>query len=227
VESSISFPGAFVDRDGTEQITWLVNPSTRHVPRGTTGYEIETTIRGVPFWGYDFDGLEPRDPNQAIAAGLSLSRLSGELADSVIRGDLPCTVEVDGLRARAVITFTLMLLNAERQDLSPKSLHLSLAIAGQRCDVDDDWFEDGILQLDQAASRIGPRLVCCATCLYSDYSPGGHGLTGMRCHRGAKAQYLAVRSKLDYWRVPVTEDVMETYLCPEYERRIPGTGYRG
>ena len=49
----------------------------------------------------------------------------------------------------------------------------------------------------------------------------------MSCHRDAKEQYLAVRSKLDYWSVPVTEVVMETYVCPEYERRIPGTGYRG
>lgn len=49
----------------------------------------------------------------------------------------------------------------------------------------------------------------------------------MRCHRGAKAQYLAVISKRDYWSVPVTEDVMETYVCSDYERRVPGTGYRG
>jgi hypothetical protein len=45
-------------------------------------------------------------------------------------------------------------------------------------------------------------LACCVTCLYSDYSPGGHGLTGIRCHRGAKEQYLAVRKKADYWSVP-------------------------
>jgi hypothetical protein len=231
MESGFSFPGAFTDRHGTEQITWWVSPSTRRQPPGVMGYEIETTIRGVTFWGYDFDGLEPREPDQAIAAGLPLSRLSGELADSVIKGDLPCTIEVDGQRAPAVVSFTLTLPSAERgperQDPSPKNLHLSLTVADQRCEVDDDWFEDGVLRLDRAARRVGARLVCCVTCLYSDYSPGGHGLMGMSCHRGAKAQYLAVRSKLDYWSVPVTEDVMETYLCPEYERRIPGTGYRG
>jgi hypothetical protein len=33
------------------------------------------------------------------------------------------------------------------------------------------------------------QLVCCITCLFSDYSPAGHGLTGIRCHRGAKEQY--------------------------------------
>ncbi len=49
----------------------------------------------------------------------------------------------------------------------------------------------------------------------------------MLCHREAKVQYLAVRSKADYWSVPVTERVPETHLCAEYERRVPGTGYRG
>lgn len=231
MESGFTFPGAFTDRRGTEQITWRVSPSTRRQPPGVMGYQIETTIRGVSFWGYDFDGLEPRDPDQAIAAGLPLGRLSGDLSDSVIKGDLPCTIEVDGQRAPAAVTFTLTLPSTEngpeRQFRSPENLHLRLTVEDQRFDIDDDWFEDGVLRLDQAARCVGARLLCCATCLCSDYSPAGHGLLGMRCHRGAKEQYLAVRSKHDYWSVPVTEDVMETYFCPEYEQRIPGTGYRG
>jgi hypothetical protein len=231
MESGFSFPGAFTDRQGTEQITWRVIPSARRQPQGVMGYQIETTIRGVTFWGYDFDSMEPRDPDQAIAAGLPLSRLTGDLASSVITGDLPCTIELDGQRTAATVTFTLALgsadLGPERQYPSPKNLHLTMTIADHHLDVDDDWFEDGVLRLDQAARRVGAGLVCCVTCLYSDYSPAGHGLMGMRCHRGAKGQYLAVRAKRDYWSVPVTEDVMETYLCPEYERRVPGTGYRG
>jgi hypothetical protein len=66
-----------------------------------------------------------------------------------------------------------------------------------------------------------------ATAAGLSLSQGGHGLMGMRCHRDAKQQYLAVTSKRDYWSVPVTEVVTETYLCPEYQRRVPGTGYRG
>lgn len=30
------------------------------------------------------------------------------------------------------------------------------------------------------------------------HSPAGHGMSGMLCHRDAKEQYLAVRSKGDY-----------------------------
>ena len=114
MDSGFSFPGTFADRHGTEQITWRVSPSTRRRPPGVMSYEIETTIRGVTFWGYDFDDLQPRDPAQAIAAGLPLSHLSGELADSVIKGDLPCTIEIDGQRAPSVVTFTLTLPRAER-----------------------------------------------------------------------------------------------------------------
>jgi hypothetical protein len=49
----------------------------------------------------------------------------------------------------------------------------------------------------------------------------------MYCHRDAKEQYLAVRSKDDYWDVPATEHVMETHRCAEYAQRVHGTGYRG
>jgi hypothetical protein len=46
---------------------------------------------------------------------------------------------------------------------------------------------------------------------------------------GYKAEYLKVRTKGEYMRVMnrYTERVQETYLCPEFERRKPGTGYRG
>ncbi|HSY47275.1 MAG TPA: hypothetical protein VLC46_00525 [Thermoanaerobaculia bacterium] len=70
----------------------------------------------------------------------------------------------------------------------------------------------------------------CINCLHSDYSPYGHGLFGyMTCFRNRKAEYLRVKSKDDFWKVHdhFEEMVQETYLCPEFERRVPGTGYRG
>ena len=76
----------------------------------------------------------------------------------------------------------------------------------------------------------GSYLRACITCAYSDYSPGGNGLFGgLACFRGHKAEYLAVRSKrdlLDIWDKR-TGFVQETYLCPEFDRRQPGSGYRG
>jgi hypothetical protein len=82
--------------------------------------------------------------------------------------------------------------------------------------------------LGDLSRQIEPlRWECCLTCLLSDYSPAGVDLVGMRCHRDARSRYLAVRSKSDYWGVPVTEEVPEFYRCDSYEPRIPGTGYRG
>lgn len=64
------------------------------------------------------------------------------------------------------------------------NLQLTTTIGGERFEVTDDWFEDGVLRLDKALPP-GVQLACCVTCLFSDYSPGGHGLMGMSCHRDA------------------------------------------
>jgi Family of unknown function (DUF6304) len=219
----LSFQGGYEDRQGREAIVWQAEPSNR---RGVPGYEFHTVIRGTQFWGYDFDGLEPVDRDAAKTAGFSLSP-GGDLEDCSLTGELPCSVSQAGRIVPSVVSFRLDLYPRRGADVyNPKNLQLTTTIGGERFEVTDDWFEDGLLRLDKALpSEV--RLVCCVTCLFSDYSPGGHGLMGMRCHRDAKQQYLAVESKHDYWSVPVTEEVMETYLCPQYQRRIPGTGYRG
>jgi Family of unknown function (DUF6304) len=184
-----------------------------------------TAIRGIDLRGMDFDSMEPADPS-AAAGKLPLNQ-AGELTGCVLSGDLPCTIAVDGQRRPATIAFSLDLRPGTAVPPGPAhTLTTSLDLDGVTYQVADDWFEGGVERLEQALPP-GVQLVCCFTCLFSDYWPAGHGLTGIRCHRGAKEQYLAVRSKADYWPVPVTEEVPETYLCEEYQRRIPGTGYRG
>ena len=109
-------------------------------------------------------GSGPDQPAEAMAAELSLGRLSGELADPVLRGDLPCTIEVaDGRRESAFLSFALTLPSADRsaeRTPGPKFLRLSIVIAGEHFEVTDDWFEDGVLRLDQAVHAAGARLVC-------------------------------------------------------------------
>ena len=89
---------------------------------------------------------------------------------------------------------------------------MSLGCDATGVEIVDEWFEEGVLRLETALPG-DLRLRCCVTCLYSDYSPEGHGLIGMFCHRGAKERYLTVSSKAEYWGVPVAEEVVETYLC--------------
>jgi hypothetical protein len=219
---ALTFAGSYQDQHGREAVVWRIESTDRY---RLPALDFATTIRGIEVRGPDFDALEP-----AVAA-VGVDRLplnsAGELSDCILGGDLPCTVDAGDRRRPGTITFSLDLRPQDsRSPRAPQHLHLSLALAGVTYEVTDEWFEEGVQRLE-AALPAGTTLVCCVTCLYSDYSPGGHGLTGIRCHRGATEQYLAVRKKADYWGVPVTEEVPETYLCSEYQRRIPGTGYRG
>jgi len=179
---------------------------------------LHTTIHGVHYWGYDLDGLTTDDDTVHLDG-------SG-LATCVISGELPCMVD-RGERRETTVTFVLDLKAvSEGNDPRPRYLRLSITVGGHTYEVADEWFESGLPRLERELPE-GVSLVCCVTCLFSDYSPGGHGMVGMDCHRGAKQQYLAVKSKEDYWAVPRTEEVLESHVCSEYQRRIPGTGYRG
>jgi hypothetical protein len=219
---AMTFEGSYEDQRGREAVLWRIEGTDRY---RHPSFEVAATIRGVDVRGGDFDVLKPAGP----AVGLDRLTLNsaGELTGCVLAGDLPCVVADGSCRRAGTITFSLDLHPQDwRSSMGPGKLCLSLTQAGVTGEVTSDCFEDGVQRLE-AALPLGARLVCCVTCLYSDYSPLGHGLTGICCHRGAKEEYLAVRKKADYWSVPVTEEVPETYLCGEYQRRIPGTGYRG
>lgn len=225
---SFEFPGHFLRSPGadSEPILWRVDPRTHGLPPGFgSSFEISTSIRGVRFTGYDFEGLDPDSPDQASKAGLVVNNFG--LTECVVGGSLPCTIETAFEPVESTIDFVLDLTAEARMNTrAPRNLTLSLRCGKTLVEVADDWFEDGLLRLE-AELPEKMRIRSCVTCLYSDYSPGGHGLTGIRCHRDAKAQYLSVKGKADYWSVPVTEEVLETHLCSEFTRRIPGTGYRG
>ena len=212
---AFSFGGWFQDASGREPIDWHARPADRGVP----AFELHAVIRGAAFSGYDFDGLDPDDPAQADAAGLGPATKAGELGACLLGGDLPCTIAEGGVVRPGTVSFELDLR-------AGCELRVRTTVGGAPYEAAGDLFEDALLALEGELPS-GVRLVCCLTCLMSDYSPAGQGLTGMHCHRDAAQQYLAVRGKADYWSVPVTEIVMETYVCPRWQRRIPGTGYRG
>lgn len=222
---TMSFPGEYEDEHGVEPLEWQLVPSTR--AGWAAGFEIRTEVRGWILSGGDFNGLEVDAPVELEAdtpVGHEKALTTdayGSLTGCLLRADLPCTLATHGTREGATVHFTLDLGTPGRE-----ALELSVDVQGETFRVTDEWFEDGLLGL-AAALPSGVELIACITCLFSDYSPGGHGLTGMSCHRDAKVRYLAVRGKADYWDVPVTEEVPEFYLCPEYQHRVPGTGYRG
>lgn len=83
--------------------------------------------------------------------------------------------------------------------------------------------------MTQHSVRFGKRLKICFSCSHSDYPPIGHGLFGgMACFRNLKDEYSRVKDKFDLFPIlDRAEAVQETYLRPEFAKRLPNTGYRG
>jgi Family of unknown function (DUF6304) len=185
-------------------------------------YTVATTIRGVAFDGTDLDGIDTPDRAAAAAAGIALDG-TGSLTDCTLTGGLPCVLARRGRRESTAVEWTLRLPTEAH---AWTALEVSLTVGAATLEASADDLEQCLRELEGRLPK-DVALICCFTCRYSDYSPGGKGLSGMRCHRNAKEQYLAVRSKRDYFDVPTAEIVLETHLCDEWETRPPGTGYRG
>lgn len=215
-----SYPARYSDRNGTLQ-TLIEND----------GHELAVVIRGVRFAGRDFDMLDPQ-PGEGTRELSSFTLSHGSLAAFILEWAMPIRVR-EGDRVSVAALECRIDLGLERRvgRLEHEILFLALEHSLGRFESSgkSGWFEDELLEI-QAALPAGHKLEACITCLYSDYSPYGHGLFGnMLCFRNLKTEYLRVKSKDDFWAVHdrYEEMVQETYLCPEYETRIPGTGYRG
>jgi hypothetical protein len=168
---------------------------------------------------------------------LSFTFLHGSLCSCVLEADIPVPVVTPTGIVGGLLTFALELGEPlPTGQMARERLELRLAVNGQTYPSDgkSGWFEDEMLDV-QRKLPPGTFMKACINCAVSDYSPYGHGLFGnMICFRANKAGYLALPSGADfrkdaYFAVlgTVSEMVQETHLCPEFERRKPGTGYRG
>jgi Family of unknown function (DUF6304) len=200
----ITFPGTYEDDRGVEPLEWRITPTW---PVGSApGYAVSTVIRGVRVRGADFDVLLPRQRGDGDGL-LRWDRLG--LVECVLTGDIPIAVESGGVAKPAVLRFALDLRRSSREDPRAGILRLTCVLDGAEVTVTDDWFEDGLIALESALPD-GHRIVACITCGYAVHSPTGHGLSGMRCCRDADV--AGVRG--------VTEEVLETYLCTSFRRRL-------
>jgi len=217
---TVTYPARYRDRSG-EEVTSIRNDGT----------VLSVVLRGVEFRGGDFDALEPAfDPDPDTLSSFTLQQ--NALCSCVIDAEIPVPVVTpEG------ISVGVLAAHLELGDPSPDGgidrEYLSLGLrTGDRVLTSrgwSGWFEDELLDL-QGQLPEGTYIKACITCAFSDYSPLGHGLFGgLACFRGNKPGYRAVRSKGDLLRVwgTLTGFVQETHLCPEFERRAPGTGYRG
>lgn len=213
-------------------------PATYRDARGTElieihndGSELRTVIRGVSFVGADFDCLEADATRRRDAESL-FTLVHGWLAGCELEVTMPVAVVVDGVRASTTLVARLELgqPNPERPGISRETLTLTLTVGERelRSSGKSGWFEDELVELWRKLE--GGHLQACICCAFSDYSPYGHGLFGgLACFRGVKEAYRAVRSKDGLFRIweQMSGFVQETYVCPEFELRRPGAGYRG
>ena len=235
----MSATGFFINRPTTlslRDMEWLY-PVKYSDRRGVESAEIRNDgsrlsvrLRGVCFSGRDFDALMPAsDSSPELVGSFTLCRRS--LCDCTIECEIPVPVMFGGEIVRGNLQVRLE-LGSEMPNggLDREILSLMLAVkSGTHHSLGETgWFEDELLSL-HSAMPSGAYLVACFSCAYSDYSPYGHGLFGgMACFRNFKEQYAKVQTKDDLFPILNNSDVVqETYLCPEFTKRRPHTGYRG
>jgi hypothetical protein len=222
------YPAVFTDRHGSDTITIINN-----------GGELRMTLRGVEFVGSDFDDFHAEIG--AVAARIApfdLHPKYGGLCSYVLEFDIPIPVVVDDKLTHGTLHAKLELgAPTERGGVDKELLQLSLELGSETFASPDTtvlfagYFEGEMLAL-QATLPDGAYMKACINCAFSDYSVYGHGCFGnMMCFRHEKARYLAVQGKDEYMNFVddfgCEDMVQETYLCPEFQRRTPGTGYRG
>jgi Family of unknown function (DUF6304) len=215
-----TYPARYKDRFGKEVTTILNNGET-----------LTMVLRGVRFQGNDFDAFEPEDVTGPVQLA-SFTYLHGSLCCCVIEADIPIPVVMPTGTVDGLLTFVLELggpLPTGQMDREQLKLWLTVKEQTYSSEGKTGWFEDEMLDL-QKKLPPGTFMKACINCAFSDYSPYGHGLFGgLACFRGNKAGYRGVSSKAALFKIwdTMTEFVQETYLCPEFEKRAPGTGYRG
>lgn len=219
------YPAQYRDRFGSET-TAIHNDGTL----------LTMVVRGVRFEGRGFDGFEPKDCFDPTRFS-TFTFLDGCLCYCVIEADIAVPVVTPAGTVEGVLTLVQELGEPLTTALCVRErLTLRLTLNGEafHSDGTSGWFESEMLEV-QRKLPPGTFMKTCINCAFSDYSPYGHGHFGnMICFRANKEGYLTLPlgenfEKDAFFDVmeTVSEMVQETYLCPEFERRKPGTGYRG
>jgi Family of unknown function (DUF6304) len=220
------YPALYRDAHG-EEATLIEND----------GKTLRMVVRGVEFTGRMFDDFEPSIA-QDDPALVPFSLYCGSLCSYVIECDIPLPVAFGDETLDGRLHVRLDLGNPRQGTTGPViggidrvDLLLTLTTAGQslRSCGKHGWFEN---ELDEIQHALPPGIFMknCLNCAFSDYSPYGNGLFGcLACFRDNKEAYRSVHTKADIFRMwdTMTEFVQETYLCPEFQRRAPNSGYRG
>ena len=237
-----TYPALYRDAHGEEATTIHNNGET-----------LRMVVRGVAFAGDEPEAFaiaeDDLPPPEAIATFQfnrskylvrpgSTEKYYMELRGYEIEYDVPITIhQHSDYPATLNISLTVGVPD-ERGFTVGTMLTLTLTYAKQtyRGTAAHGTFE---VALDEIRATLPPGayLKTCFGCAFSDFQQmAGASFGLMICFRDSKADYL----KVDYFKTKRfdepelfsllkkrTEWVQETYCCPEWTRRVPGTGYRG
>ncbi|HEV3146271.1 MAG TPA: DUF6304 family protein [Gemmataceae bacterium] len=182
------YPATYSDAHGSE--TSIID---------NDGETLGLSLRGVEFVGSDFDSLEPKGAAPEQLRPFTLNQ--GCLCSCRIECRIPAPVHEGGRLLDGALLVELVLGDpAPKGGLDREQLRIVLEYDGQRFagPGTSGWFEDELLAI-QAHLPEGVFIKACMNCLYSDYSPYGHGLFGcMMCFRNLKAEYLKVTTKQEF-----------------------------
>jgi len=213
----VRYPALYRDHFG-EEVTTLEND----------GKVLRMVVRGVTLEGSMLDDWEPAIPPDATQPA-SFSFTGNELT---LDFEIPVPVVAHDRTLSANLRVHLE-LGAPKANggLDREELQLELIVENKsfKSCGKHGWFEDELVEL-HAALPEDMFIKSCFKCAFSDYSPGGFGMFGcMACFRNSKQAYLSLKGKAAYFTLAeeIAEYVQETYLCPEFEERVPSTGYRG
>jgi hypothetical protein len=210
--------------------TYRDNYSEENTAIHNDGQRLTMVVRGVSFVGDDFDFMAATDADSPQLATFTFA--AGFLCDFEMAWDMPLNVvaynQATSGRLHVHLKLGPPLANG---GVSFEALQLSFDFEGNSYHSSGpyDLFEDALSEIRNLLPE-GVYLQCCFNCAFSDYNPAGNGLFGdLICFRDNKQGYLQVQNKFDLFRIWPTRTgkVQETYLCPEFEKRLPGTGYRG
>ncbi|MFB7270954.1 DUF6304 family protein [Streptomyces sp. NPDC056244] len=214
------YPAVVTDRWGRFETTLVNNGGT-----------FTMVLRGNRFAGTSVDGLEligaPAETDEPPALH------HGDLCSCSIEWRMPVEVSLADTEPMSVpLTVRLVLGDpAPNNSIDPTgvTLQLHLPTGAVETTAPRGWMEDALTDL-QHRLPVGTRLLACISCAFSDYNPAGSGFIGsMACFRDSKDAYRAVASKRDIFALWDKKSglVQETFHCPDFEQRQPGTGYRG
>jgi hypothetical protein len=164
-------------------------------------------------------------------------RITPQLAAYTLEWDMPMQVISNGKRIDARFTVRHRFADADDAGRQYDHFIVILEYSGRRYMLKTVDLEALTKLQDQLPE--GECMLACFNCAHSGYSVCGNGPWGpMYCFRSLKREYREVNAEyhddgyfdksgyMDLCERDSVEMTDELNICPEFERRVPGRGYR-